>query len=63
MTVMSLRPELVVAGDDSPAPARPLLSVVLPALTAGHSLTSTLPAWQKSISDEARADGYTVVNK
>ncbi|GHJ41491.1 ABC transporter substrate-binding protein [Streptomyces sp. TS71-3] len=37
--------------------------VVLPALTAGHSLTSTLPAWQKSISDEARAHGYRVINK
>jgi ABC-type glycerol-3-phosphate transport system substrate-binding protein len=38
-------------------------SVVLPALTAGKSLTATLPAWQKAVSDEARADGYTVTNK
>jgi ABC-type glycerol-3-phosphate transport system substrate-binding protein len=38
-------------------------SVVLPALTAGKSLTSTLPAWQKAISDEAKANGYKVDNK
>jgi hypothetical protein len=38
-------------------------SVVLPALTAGKSLTSTLPAWQTAISDEAKANGYTVTNK
>jgi ABC-type glycerol-3-phosphate transport system substrate-binding protein len=38
-------------------------SVVLPALTAGHSLTSALPAWQSAISDEAKANGYKVVGK
>lgn len=38
-------------------------SVVLPALTAGKSLTSTLPAWQKTISNEAKADGYKVTNE
>jgi ABC-type glycerol-3-phosphate transport system substrate-binding protein len=38
-------------------------SVVLPALTAGKSLTDTLPAWQGAITDEAKAQGYTVTNK
>jgi ABC-type glycerol-3-phosphate transport system substrate-binding protein len=38
-------------------------SVVLPALTAGKSLTATLPAWQTAISDEAKANGYTVTNQ
>ncbi|SNT17148.1 carbohydrate ABC transporter substrate-binding protein, CUT1 family [Streptosporangium subroseum] len=38
-------------------------SVVLPALTAGKSLTETLPAWQAAISDEAKAEGYTVTNQ
>ena len=38
-------------------------SVVLPALTAGKSLTSTLEAWQKEISNEAKAEGYTVTNQ
>jgi ABC-type glycerol-3-phosphate transport system substrate-binding protein len=38
-------------------------SVVLPALTAGQSLTATLPAWQSAISDEAKADGYAVTNQ
>ncbi|MFJ2956343.1 ABC transporter substrate-binding protein [Streptomyces sp. NPDC087270] len=35
-------------------------SVVLPALTAGKSLTATLPAWQSAISNEAKSDGYQV---
>jgi ABC-type glycerol-3-phosphate transport system substrate-binding protein len=35
-------------------------SVVLPALTAGKTLTATLPAWQDAIANEARADGYKV---
>ncbi|WP_434094674.1 ABC transporter substrate-binding protein [Streptomyces hyaluromycini] len=38
-------------------------SVVLPALTAGKSLTDTLPAWQKEISNEAKAHGYKVENQ
>ncbi|WP_329139698.1 extracellular solute-binding protein [Streptomyces sp. NBC_01476] len=38
-------------------------SVVLPALTAGKTLTETLPAWQSAISDEAKADGYQVTNQ
>lgn len=38
-------------------------SVVLPALTAGKSLESTLPAWQREISNQAKADGYQVVNE
>ncbi|WP_330175974.1 extracellular solute-binding protein [Streptomyces sp. NBC_01498] len=38
-------------------------SVVLPALTAGKSLTETLPAWQTEIGNEAKAQGYKVVGK
>jgi ABC-type glycerol-3-phosphate transport system substrate-binding protein len=38
-------------------------SVVLPALTAGKTLTATLPAWQTEIANEARTVGYTVVTK
>ncbi|MFK0158413.1 ABC transporter substrate-binding protein [Streptomyces sp. NPDC090493] len=38
-------------------------SVVLPALTAGKSLTDTLPAWQQEIGNEAKANGYKVENK
>jgi ABC-type glycerol-3-phosphate transport system substrate-binding protein len=38
-------------------------SVVLPALTAGKTLTSALPAWQTAITNEAKANGYTVVNQ
>ncbi|MGW1541688.1 ABC transporter substrate-binding protein [Streptomyces sp. NPDC002309] len=38
-------------------------SVVLPALTAGKSLTSTLPAWQEEISNEAKTHGYQVVGQ
>jgi ABC-type glycerol-3-phosphate transport system substrate-binding protein len=38
-------------------------SVVLPALTAGRTLTATLPAWGSEIANEARAAGYTVATK
>ncbi|MCU1551975.1 MAG: putative transporter substrate-binding protein [Glaciihabitans sp.] len=38
-------------------------SVVLPALTAGKTLTATLPAWQAAIVDEAKSVGYTVTTK
>ncbi|MCU1535534.1 MAG: putative transporter substrate-binding protein [Glaciihabitans sp.] len=38
-------------------------SVVLPALTAGKTLTETLPAWQAAIVDEAKSVGYTVTTK
>ncbi|MDQ1583858.1 MAG: hypothetical protein QOF36_1912 [Microbacteriaceae bacterium] len=38
-------------------------SVVLPALTAGKSLTETLPAWQDAIVNEAKSVGYTVTTK
>ncbi|MFD3453252.1 ABC transporter substrate-binding protein [Streptomyces sp. NPDC058691] len=37
--------------------------VVLPALTAGKSLTATLPAWQSAIADEAKAHGYKVTTQ
>jgi ABC-type glycerol-3-phosphate transport system substrate-binding protein len=43
--------------------ATPWSSVVLPALTAGKTLTETLPAWQDAISNEAKSVGYTVTNK
>lgn len=38
-------------------------SVVLPALTSGKSLVSTLPAWQREITNQAKADGYQVVGE
>jgi ABC-type glycerol-3-phosphate transport system substrate-binding protein len=38
-------------------------SVVLPALTAGKTLTETLPAWQEAIVNEAESVGYTVTTK
>ncbi|MFF3577659.1 ABC transporter substrate-binding protein [Streptomyces mirabilis] len=38
-------------------------SVVLPALTAGKSLTETLPAWQQEIAGEAKTQGYKVVDQ
>jgi ABC-type glycerol-3-phosphate transport system substrate-binding protein len=38
-------------------------TVVLPALTAGKTLTSTLPAWQEAIVNEAKSVGYTVTTK
>jgi polyisoprenyl-phosphate glycosyltransferase len=42
MTVLSVRPELVVAGNGRPAPARPLLSVVLPAHNEAEAIGATL---------------------
>jgi len=41
----------------------PWSSAVLPALTAGKTLTETLPAWQQAVTDLARSDGYTVTTK
>jgi ABC-type glycerol-3-phosphate transport system substrate-binding protein len=38
-------------------------SVVLPALTAGKTLTETLPQWQAAIIDEAKSVGYTIAAK
>ncbi|MFI5709223.1 ABC transporter substrate-binding protein [Kribbella sp. NPDC051620] len=38
-------------------------SIVLPALTAGKTLTATLPAWQTAIENEAKAAGYTVTTR
>ncbi|MDX3855308.1 ABC transporter substrate-binding protein [Streptomyces sp. AK02-01A] len=38
-------------------------SVVLPALTSGKSLVSTLPTWQREISNQAQAEGYQVVGE
>jgi ABC-type glycerol-3-phosphate transport system substrate-binding protein len=38
-------------------------SVVLPALSAGKTLTSTLPAWQSAIVNEAKSVGYTVTTQ
>ncbi|MFB7493631.1 ABC transporter substrate-binding protein [Streptomyces sp. NPDC056161] len=38
-------------------------SVVLPALTGGKTLTATLPAWQKAIGDQAKANGYQVTDR
>jgi ABC-type glycerol-3-phosphate transport system substrate-binding protein len=43
--------------------ATPWSSVVLPALTAGKTLTETLPAWQDAITNEAKSVGYTVTTK
>ncbi|EWM18437.1 ABC transporter substrate-binding protein [Kutzneria sp. 744] len=38
-------------------------SIVLPAVTAGRTLTETLPAWQSEIASEAKSVGYTVTTK
>jgi len=38
-------------------------SVVLPAVTAGKTLTATLPAWQNEITSEAKSVGYTVTTQ
>ncbi|MFJ6729203.1 ABC transporter substrate-binding protein [Streptomyces sp. NPDC091281] len=38
-------------------------SIVLPALTAGKSLTETLPAWQQEIANEAKSQGYKVTTR
>jgi len=35
-------------------------ATVTPGLTAGKTIVSMLPAWQKSIADYARSDGYQV---
>jgi len=43
--------------------ATPWSNAVLPALTAGKSLTSTLPAWQTAIANQAKSVGYTVVTQ
>jgi ABC-type glycerol-3-phosphate transport system substrate-binding protein len=43
--------------------ATPWSNAVLPALTAGKSLTSILPAWQTAIANEAKSVGYTVVTQ
>ena len=40
--------------------ATPWSSVVLPALTAGKTLTETLPAWETAITNQAKSVGYTV---
>jgi ABC-type glycerol-3-phosphate transport system substrate-binding protein len=41
----------------------PWSSAVLPALTAGKTLTETLPAWQQAVTDLAKSMGYTVTDK
>jgi ABC-type glycerol-3-phosphate transport system substrate-binding protein len=41
----------------------PWSSAVLPALTAGKTLTETLPAWQQAVTDLAKSTGYTVTDK
>ena len=41
----------------------PWSNTVLPALTAGKSLSASLPAWQTAIADQAKSLGYTVVTK
>ena len=41
----------------------PWSSAVLPALTAGKTLTETLPAWQTAVTNQAKSVGYTVTNK
>jgi ABC-type glycerol-3-phosphate transport system substrate-binding protein len=43
--------------------ATPWSNAVLPALTAGKSLSSILPAWQTAIVNEAKSVGYTVVTQ
>jgi ABC-type glycerol-3-phosphate transport system substrate-binding protein len=43
--------------------ATPWSNTVLPALTAGKSLSDTLPAWQTAIVNEAKSVGYTVTTK
>ncbi len=43
--------------------ATPWSNTVLPALTAGKSLSALLPAWQTSIVNQAKSLGYTVVTK
>jgi ABC-type glycerol-3-phosphate transport system substrate-binding protein len=43
--------------------ATPWSDAVLSALTAGKSLSSSLPAWQTAIVNEAKSVGYTVVTQ
>jgi len=43
--------------------ATPWSTTVLPALTAGKSLSDTLPAWQEAIVNQAKSVGYTVTTK
>jgi ABC-type glycerol-3-phosphate transport system substrate-binding protein len=43
--------------------ATPWSNAVLPQLTAGKSMTQTLPAWQTAIVNEAKASGYSVVTQ
>jgi ABC-type glycerol-3-phosphate transport system substrate-binding protein len=43
--------------------ATPWSNTVLPALTAGKSLSAALPAWQTAIVNQAKSEGYTVVSK
>jgi ABC-type glycerol-3-phosphate transport system substrate-binding protein len=43
--------------------ATPWSNAVLPALTAGKSLSAALPGWQTAIVNEAKSVGYTVVAK
>jgi ABC-type glycerol-3-phosphate transport system substrate-binding protein len=43
--------------------ATPWSTTVLPALTAGKSLSEVLPAWQDAITNQARSVGYTVTTK
>ena len=43
--------------------ATPWSNAVLSALTAGKSLSSSLPAWQTAIVNEAKSVGYTVVTR
>ena len=43
--------------------ATPWSNAVLPALTAGQSMTDALPAWQTAIVNEAKSVGYTVVTQ
>ena len=41
----------------------PWSNTILPALTAGKSLSAAVPAWQASIVNQAKSLGYTVVTK
>ena len=43
--------------------ATPWSNAVLPALTAGESMTQAMPGWQTAIVNEAKASGYTVVTR
>ena len=35
-------------------------ATVVPGLTTGKTIVSTLPAWQSAITSHAQADGYQV---